>query len=223
MKQIFARPDRYLSGLIPAILSLMLVTGCDNGSAGTALLGGGEEEETPPVPVEVLSPLRGDVFAMYSGTASLETEEEALVVAKVGGEVEELRVEESDRVEAGQILGREKAAVGIERLEVAIVDRRRHRVVELRLAIMKAFHDLGDDQRRLSLALVGPELVDGDDRRFGERGGAEHQTQHCHEGRDGSFYIQSVLLISTSAHPPVPSTHPSRLRQCRTKTVTAST
>ena len=49
MKQIFARPDRYLSGLIPAILSLMLVTGCDNGSAGTALLGGGEEEETPPV------------------------------------------------------------------------------------------------------------------------------------------------------------------------------
>ncbi|MGD8424224.1 MAG: biotin/lipoyl-binding protein, partial [Gammaproteobacteria bacterium] len=106
MKQIFARPDRYLSGLIPAILSLMLVTGCDNGSAGTALLGGGEEEETPPVPVEVLSPLRGDVFAMYSGTASLETEEEALVVAKVGGEVEELRVEESDRVEAGQILAR---------------------------------------------------------------------------------------------------------------------
>jgi membrane fusion protein (multidrug efflux system) len=106
MKQNFARPDRYLSGLIPAIVSLVLVTGCDNGSAGTALLGGGEEEETPPVPVEVLSPLRGDVFAMYSGTASLETEEEALVVAKVGGEVEELRVEESDRVEAGQILAR---------------------------------------------------------------------------------------------------------------------
>lgn len=107
MEQSFARPDRFPFGLSLVVLSLILaVTGCDNGAAKTSVLGGDEEEKTPPVPVEVLSPLRGDVFAMYSGTASLETEEEALVVAKVGGEVKELLVEESDRVNAGQILAR---------------------------------------------------------------------------------------------------------------------
>lgn len=96
---------RHLRPEILLLMSIALLGACDNGAATSAFLGN-DEEETPPVPVEVASPFRGDVYAMYSGTASLETEEEALVVAKVGGEVEELMVEESDRVQAGQVLAR---------------------------------------------------------------------------------------------------------------------
>ena len=77
-------------GLVASLLLALVLVGCDNGIANTESAKSDDEEDTPPVPVEIRSPFRGDVFAMYSGTASLETEEEALVVAKVGGEVEEL-------------------------------------------------------------------------------------------------------------------------------------
>lgn len=101
---------RWLNPLLRSVIALLALASlaaCDNGSAGaTGADSKGDEEETPPVPVEVMSPFRGDVFAMYSGTASLETEEEAVVVAKVGGEVTELLVEEGDRVKAGDVLAR---------------------------------------------------------------------------------------------------------------------
>jgi membrane fusion protein (multidrug efflux system) len=95
-----------LPGLLLLTLSLAVLPACDNGAAKNAGPGGNDDEDTPPVPVEVMTPFRGDVFAMYSGTASLETEEEALIVAKVGGEVEELLAEEGDRVGAGDVLAR---------------------------------------------------------------------------------------------------------------------
>lgn len=92
---------------LTALLCLIAFAACDNGSANTAGADKKKDgEEILPVPVEVISPFRGDVFAMYSGTASLETEEEALIVAKVGGEVTELLVEEGDRVKEGDILAR---------------------------------------------------------------------------------------------------------------------
>jgi membrane fusion protein (multidrug efflux system) len=64
------------------------------------------EEETTAVPVEVGSPVRGDVYAVYSGTAPIEAFAEADVVAKVSGEVREILVEEGDDVVAGQIMAR---------------------------------------------------------------------------------------------------------------------
>jgi membrane fusion protein (multidrug efflux system) len=65
-----------------------------------------KEEETPPVPVETSLPIRGDIFAIYSGTAPIEAFAEADVIAKVDGEVREVLVEEGDIVEKGQILAR---------------------------------------------------------------------------------------------------------------------
>lgn len=65
-----------------------------------------EKEEAAPVPVEVASLTRGDVVAVYSGTATLEADQEAMVVAKVGGEVKEILVEEGDLVKANQVLAR---------------------------------------------------------------------------------------------------------------------
>ncbi len=53
------------------------------------------------IPVEVAQPARGEMLAMYSGTATLEAEADAEVIAKVGGEVRRLFVEEGDHVRYG--------------------------------------------------------------------------------------------------------------------------
>jgi membrane fusion protein (multidrug efflux system) len=63
-----------------------------------------EKEEAPAIPVEVATPSRGDIYAVYSGTAPIEAFADAQVIAKVGGEVREIRVEEGDDVVAGQVL-----------------------------------------------------------------------------------------------------------------------
>ena len=65
-----------------------------------------EEEETPPVPVETGSPIRGNIYAIYSGTAPIEAFAEADVIAKVEGEVREILVEEGMEVAKGQVLAR---------------------------------------------------------------------------------------------------------------------
>ena len=65
-----------------------------------------EEEETPPVPVETRLPVRGDIYAVYSGTAPIEAFAEADVIAKVEGEVREILVEEGDEVGNNQVLAR---------------------------------------------------------------------------------------------------------------------
>ncbi len=92
-------PDRY-SRL--ALLLALLLVGCETG--------GGEEsdddEESPPVPVETGRATRGDIYAVYSGTAAIEAFAEADVVAKVAGEVREILVEEGDEVAKGQVLAR---------------------------------------------------------------------------------------------------------------------
>ena len=46
------------------------------------------------------------MVAVYSGTAPIEAHDEAVVVAKVGGEVRQIYVEEGDTVKAGQVLAR---------------------------------------------------------------------------------------------------------------------
>jgi len=63
-----------------------------------------EDEEAPPVPVETNVPIRGDIFATYTGTAPIEAFAEADVIAKVDGEVRELHVEEGDMVNKNQTL-----------------------------------------------------------------------------------------------------------------------
>ena len=58
------------------------------------------------MPVEVQPLKRAEMVAVYSGTAPIEAHEEATVVAKVGGEVRQIFVEEGDAVKAGQVLAR---------------------------------------------------------------------------------------------------------------------
>ncbi|MEJ2128518.1 MAG: efflux RND transporter periplasmic adaptor subunit [Woeseiaceae bacterium] len=65
-----------------------------------------EDEEVVAVPVEVGKPVRGDIYAVYSGTAPIEAFAEADVIAKVAGEVREILVEEGDDVKQGQVMAR---------------------------------------------------------------------------------------------------------------------
>ena len=80
-----------------------------------------EEEEVPAVPVEAANAIRGNISAFFSGTASLEAEEEANVATKASGVVTKIFVEEGDRVRAGQALAKldgERLALELARTEV---------------------------------------------------------------------------------------------------------
>lgn len=85
-----------------AIACVFVLGACEHGDKANDL----NEEESPPIPVEVSLPARGDVYAVYSGTAPIEAFAQADVIAKVPGEVREILVEEGDDVESGQILAR---------------------------------------------------------------------------------------------------------------------
>ncbi len=87
----------------PAAFACALLLGaCQQGGAPEEE----KEEDVAPVPVETDTPVRGDVYAVYSGTAPIEAFAEADVIAKVEGEVREILFEEGDEVREGQVLAR---------------------------------------------------------------------------------------------------------------------
>jgi membrane fusion protein (multidrug efflux system) len=90
---------------VPVVLACAaaLAVGCSNGKAKEK---GKDAAADTAVPVEVQALRRAPIVAVYSGTAPIEAHEEAEVVAKVGGEVRQLYVEEGDSVRAGQVLAR---------------------------------------------------------------------------------------------------------------------
>lgn len=62
------------------------------------------DEEDEAVAVEVATVLREDVPAYFTGTAALEADKEATLLAEVSGRITALHVEEGDRVTRGQVL-----------------------------------------------------------------------------------------------------------------------
>ncbi len=66
----------------------------------------GEKKEKPPIPVEVAPVERRSIAASYTGTASLQAPNEAMIVAKTSGVLLRLQAEEGDSVRAGQVLAR---------------------------------------------------------------------------------------------------------------------
>ena len=77
--------------------------GCGN-DAQSASPDEEEEELISAIPVETGISHVGEIAALFAGTATLEAEEEADVVAKASGVVQRLMVEEGDFVRAGQVL-----------------------------------------------------------------------------------------------------------------------
>ena len=86
------------------MLSLVaaLASGCGVGQASVA--SETETEATTPIPVETTLPSRSDILATYEATTTIASDADAPAVAKVGGEVVNLLVEEGDRVVQGQVL-----------------------------------------------------------------------------------------------------------------------
>jgi membrane fusion protein (multidrug efflux system) len=61
---------------------------------------------TAPLPVEVVMPVRAEIFATYKTTTTISSDADAPVTARVGGEVVDILVEEGDQVVTGQLLAR---------------------------------------------------------------------------------------------------------------------
>ena len=83
-------------------LTAALASGCGVGEASVA--SDSEIEAATPIPVETALPTRTDILATYEATTTIASDADAPVVAKVGGEVVNLLVEEGDRVVQGQVL-----------------------------------------------------------------------------------------------------------------------
>ena len=88
-----------------ALLALLLAAGCGGGGAGDqGGKEGAESAQDTAVPVETALSRRDEIVASHTGTASLEPEGQAQVVAKASGVVQSVLVEEGDKVSAGQTL-----------------------------------------------------------------------------------------------------------------------
>lgn len=85
-----------------ALAVLLFSAGC-GGQDGEATE---KENDNSSIPVEISLVSSGDISTYFTGTATIEAEEETDVVARVGGVVRELMVEEGDYVEKNDILAR---------------------------------------------------------------------------------------------------------------------
>lgn len=96
---------RILRAGLVCLLALTLAA-CGKSNGETAKDAKGKTEEVVKVPVEVARAARSQVTATFQGTANLAARAEAEVVTKTSGVVLDLRVEEGDKVKAGQVLAR---------------------------------------------------------------------------------------------------------------------
>lgn len=79
------------------------------------------EDEEIPIPVEVFEVASGTIASYISATANLVPEDQVKVLAEAEGRVAALRVDEGDRVRAGQILAtlvRDEAEIAFAKAEV---------------------------------------------------------------------------------------------------------
>ncbi len=86
-----------------AVAGVLAIAGC-GGGGGDGDSKQGERAQDTAVPVESALSRRDEIVASYTGTASLEPEDQAQVVAKASGVVQRVLVEEGDKVRAGQVL-----------------------------------------------------------------------------------------------------------------------
>ena len=82
----------------------MTVTGCGTGQASVAE--NPDDLGPAPLPVLITSVEKQSIFAAYDTTSTIASDAEALILARVAGQVVEILVEEGDTVEKGQLLAR---------------------------------------------------------------------------------------------------------------------
>jgi membrane fusion protein (multidrug efflux system) len=92
-----------MSRIALILIAALALAGCGKGGGPDK---GKEAEAAATVPVEAAAAARRAINASYSGTATLEADREADVVAKTSGVLLKLMVEEGDTVKEGQVLAR---------------------------------------------------------------------------------------------------------------------
>ena len=93
-----------LTSIIVLLALAATLAGCGVGEASVS--DAEAVQAATPVPVEVAQPFRADLRATYAATATISSDSDAPVVARVPGEVVALLVEEGDYVAEGQVLAR---------------------------------------------------------------------------------------------------------------------
>ncbi|MBM3317313.1 MAG: efflux RND transporter periplasmic adaptor subunit [Candidatus Eisenbacteria bacterium] len=129
---------------------------------------GGKEPraEEERVPVELAATELGDLPAFLSSTTTLQAQDFALILAKIDGELREVRVEEGDWVRRGQLLAliddaapRVAAVEAAARLRAVELDRERVRALhEQQLASDKNLHDVDAQHAQAEALNKGAEL-----------------------------------------------------------------
>ena len=90
-----------------AALAAILMTTLSACGVGEAKVSDIADQAAPaPLPVETTLPETTDIYATYEATTTILSDSDAPVLARAGGEVVELAVEEGEYVEKGQILAR---------------------------------------------------------------------------------------------------------------------
>ncbi|MBO6576542.1 MAG: efflux RND transporter periplasmic adaptor subunit [Rhodothermales bacterium] len=115
-------PQALLSLFLVTLLagSTLIISGCNGDAEGAPTE---EEEEVPALPVETTAASVGDISAFFSGTATLTADDETDVVAKSGGIVTAIYVEEGGYVRKGQALAQlddERLAIEVARAEAEL-------------------------------------------------------------------------------------------------------
>jgi membrane fusion protein (multidrug efflux system) len=124
-----------------ALLALAVLAGCSEAKQE-------EKKEETAVPVEVGKVTVGPIDAAYRGTATLEAEDEATVLAKTSGVIEQILAEEGQRVSAGQVLARMET------------ERLRLEVARARAEADKAKENFDRNTRIFEKNLISKELYD---------------------------------------------------------------
>lgn len=96
------KKERLVLIAVTVMLAITGLVGC--GSQAVVNAQEEKKEDSEAIPIEVTTVEKGNISAYFTGTASLEAENEATVVAKVTGVVEKLYVEEGHRVKANQVM-----------------------------------------------------------------------------------------------------------------------
>ncbi|MEP0174564.1 MAG: efflux RND transporter periplasmic adaptor subunit [Paraglaciecola sp.] len=103
MHLIIKKPSSNLITILSLLLSVSLLSACGD-SNKTASQDEPSEKLVISVPVEITLLSKGDISSNYTTTAVLEPKEEAFVVPRASGIIENIYVEEGDYVEKGQVL-----------------------------------------------------------------------------------------------------------------------
>jgi len=91
---------------IAALAAILVTTLCACGVGEARVSDIASQAAPAALPVETALPETTDIFATYEATTTIHSDADAPVLAKVGGEVVEIVVEEGDYVEQGQVLAR---------------------------------------------------------------------------------------------------------------------